>query len=292
MVALPVMFRINGVQVPALQSIDTLTDIDHRGKGLFIKLALRLYKEAAASGFALIYGFPNENSAPGFFKKLNWISFGEAPFLFKPLNPFYFIKKLVHRKKHTDFSSTNYIFNAPKSFSPVSGAVIKSVDHFGDDYNRLWQLAAENIKVCIDRSAAYMNWRYVDKPGEHYYRYGLYVKDTLAAVMIFSIKNKHDGVIGYIMDLIIDPADVAPGKHLLKFASQLFKKHKVDVVLTWNLPGSFNHSCYKQSGYLRLPEKLRPQKLFIGAMALDRARAGLVEDIKNWYISYADSDTA
>ena len=99
-------------------------------------------------------------------------------------------------------------------------------------------------------------------------------------------------MIGYIMELVFDPANEKAGKQLLKFSSMLFRKHKVDVVLAWSIPGTFNHASYKKSGYYRLPEKLRPQKLFVGARVFDPAKANLIGDFKNWYLSYSDSDTA
>ncbi|MEO7523506.1 MAG: GNAT family N-acetyltransferase, partial [Ferruginibacter sp.] len=187
--ALPVIFKINDKLLPGLQSIDTLTDMDHRGKGLFLKLANKLNMDAPANGFALIYGFPNDNSATGFFRKLKWTSFGEAPFLIKPLSTYYFLKKLLIRKKHTDFSSSNYIFEAPQAKQLGQDCIIKVIRNFDKDYDRLWKLTSENIKVCVDRGSTYMNWRYVIKPGEHYYRYGFYKNDKLAGAIVFSIKN-------------------------------------------------------------------------------------------------------
>ncbi|MEO6671546.1 MAG: GNAT family N-acetyltransferase [Ferruginibacter sp.] len=290
--ALPVIFRINQQLFPALQSIDTLTDIDHRGKGLFIKLANALYNDAAANQYKLVYGFPNPNSAPGFYKKLHWQSFGEAPFLFKPLNPFYFFKKIIKRKPHTDFSSSNYIFNAPQGKDVNKDIVIRQVNLFEEDYNEIWKLASKQIHICVDRSAAYLNWRYVDKPGEHYYRYGIYSNNKLSGIVVFSIKNKHGGLVAYVMELVFDPAKINLGKQLLKFANGLCKKNKVDVVLAWSIPGCFNYAAYKGSGYYNLPEKLRPQKLYLGARSFDESLAPMLSNIKNWYISYSDSDTA
>ena len=148
------------------------------------------------------------------------------------------------------------------------------------------------MPVCVDLGGACINKRIIQKPAEHYYRYGIYIQDKLAGVIVFSIKNKHDGLIGYIMELIYDPSKPAAGKALLKFANGLFKKQRVDVVLTWCLPHSFNYNCYRSTGYYVLPEKLRPQKLYLGARVFDEKLNSVVHDIKNWYISYSDSDTA
>lgn len=54
------------------QSGDTMTDPTHQGKGLFIKLAMMTYDYVKNNGVKFIFGFPNQNSYPGFIKKLNW----------------------------------------------------------------------------------------------------------------------------------------------------------------------------------------------------------------------------
>lgn len=55
------------------QSGDTMTSPNHRKKGLFTKLAKLTYELAEKEGVKAVYGFPNENSLPGFKHKLNWI---------------------------------------------------------------------------------------------------------------------------------------------------------------------------------------------------------------------------
>lgn len=54
------------------QSGDTMTHPDHRGKGLFIKLAKLTYELAKTSGIQFVFGFPNKNSYHGFVNKLGW----------------------------------------------------------------------------------------------------------------------------------------------------------------------------------------------------------------------------
>ena len=113
--ALPVLFKIGDDIKPALQSIDTLTDVAHRGKGLFPKLAKKLYADAEVDNYALVYGIPNDSSAPGFFNKLQWTSFGEIPFLVKPLNIFYIINKFLRKKIKNPAPDGIHIYNAVSS---------------------------------------------------------------------------------------------------------------------------------------------------------------------------------
>ena len=57
------------------QSGNTMTHSNHRGQGLFTQLALETYQYCREIGIHLVFGFPNNNSYPGFVKKLSWIHF-------------------------------------------------------------------------------------------------------------------------------------------------------------------------------------------------------------------------
>jgi hypothetical protein len=68
---IPCFFRINGKKVIAAQSADTMTHPEHRKKGLFQDLALKTYVLGAEQGIKFVFGFPNQDSFPGF-RKLKW----------------------------------------------------------------------------------------------------------------------------------------------------------------------------------------------------------------------------
>ena len=289
--ALPVPFMINKRKEFGLQSIDTLTGVKHRGKGLFPKLAKRLLTDAAEENYILIYGFPNENSAPGLFNKLQWTSFGEVPFLIKPINYFYFIKRFF---KSDEVSGPDkvFIYNAPLSTEIDRTTQIKMMVDYDGQYDKIWEKASQNINICVDRSAAYMQWRYITKPCEHYYRYGLFVNGKLEGVVIYAIKKKHRGLIAYLMELIYDPQNLTTGKVLLEFVTKQCKSQKIDVILAWSFSHSFSHKSFKKTGYYNLPERLRPQKLYFGARPLSKKNESEILNLNNWYLSYSDSDTS
>lgn len=68
----PVKLIFEKKSLLAAQSGDTMTHPDHRGKGLFVTLAKMTYELAQQLGVEFVFGFPNDNSYPGFVKKLNW----------------------------------------------------------------------------------------------------------------------------------------------------------------------------------------------------------------------------
>jgi hypothetical protein len=74
--AFPINLTMNGTSYLVAQSGDTMTAPNHRKKGLFIQLAEKTYQLAKEKKIEFVFGFPNENSYPGFQNKLKWVFFG------------------------------------------------------------------------------------------------------------------------------------------------------------------------------------------------------------------------
>jgi GNAT superfamily N-acetyltransferase len=85
--AWPVSLYLGGELVQGAQSMDTMTDPDYRGRGLFVTLAAASYDYMAARGYDLIYGFPNDNSFPGFMRRLAWTHVGDVSTLKRLIAP-------------------------------------------------------------------------------------------------------------------------------------------------------------------------------------------------------------
>ncbi|GAA3977286.1 GNAT family N-acetyltransferase [Mucilaginibacter dorajii] len=69
---IPCFMLIDGKEVLCAQSADTMTHPDYRNKGLFVELAKRTFELCTQSGIKFLFGFPNQNSLPGFVNKLDW----------------------------------------------------------------------------------------------------------------------------------------------------------------------------------------------------------------------------
>jgi predicted N-acetyltransferase YhbS len=69
---IPVYYQLNGVRVKGLLSLNTATDVQHQGKGLFSILANKTYDAAKALGFEFVIGVANQNSTHGFVNKFGF----------------------------------------------------------------------------------------------------------------------------------------------------------------------------------------------------------------------------
>lgn len=285
----PVIFQQFGKQVNAVQSIDTITDINYRGMGLFKKLAIDCYQHAKADGVGFVYGFPNDQSAPGFFKSLGWSPIAEVPFLIKPLNLFYPLKYKFKKNIPFYFNinlGLKWLFTQNKYTSKV-------LHSFDDEYNALWQKYATSFQIGVVRNATYMNWRIANHPTEQYTTHAYYSNNVLVAIFVLAVKEeKHHGKMGYVIDTIYDPSYANDMPYLFYLAQKsTFYKAKVDAVLGWCFNHSNNHILYKKTEFYTIPKKLQPIKLFFGANNFDNSNDTTFFDKKNWYLSYCDSDT-
>jgi len=279
-------FRVEDSRRIAAQSIDTLTDVNYRGKGLFTKLASDVNKRLAADNTPFIYGFPNSSSAPGFFKKLGWekIGDGTVPFLLRPLRLRYFIRQVMKRSSHKVLPLRQFTMRHDR-IRPMQGFHDPSVDVLVSKF-------LDKTKYAICRDSNYLNWRFMQKPEEQYLVYGYYEAEKLKGFVVFVVKQKHGGNIGYLMELIYDPAEPAIGKALLRFATRAMRKTGADLVLAWNFKTSVSRPVFSGNFYFEMPEKLKTIQLFFGACLFDSGiERNSFFDSSNWYISYCDSDT-
>lgn len=68
----PQIIRNKNIDFLVAQSGDTMTHPDHQKKGLFVALAKHTFEYCKTIGISAIFGFPNQNSYPGFINKLNF----------------------------------------------------------------------------------------------------------------------------------------------------------------------------------------------------------------------------
>ena len=69
---IPCYVWLDEKKILAAQSADTMTHPGYRNKGFFRELAQLTYALCRNNGINFVFGFPNQNSLPGFINKLGW----------------------------------------------------------------------------------------------------------------------------------------------------------------------------------------------------------------------------
>lgn len=98
-VTIPVVYQKNKSLFKGLLSLNTATDPNFQGKGLFTQLAERTYALGQSLGFDFVIGVANQNSTHGFIKKLGFE-------LIAPLDVYLFVGKGSNQNNQPDFFSS------------------------------------------------------------------------------------------------------------------------------------------------------------------------------------------
>lgn len=254
------------------QAVDSFVAQEMRGKGLFTKLAKAYAEHVQARGADLLWGFPNDNAAPVWFGKLDWTNHGQVPFLIKPLRAGYFLRKLRLRG---DFPLT---FGQDQNLEPISVV--------GDWADELWDRFSSGIGCATIRDRAFLDHRLLDAPHAQQYRVVAETAPKDGALVATREAEKHGGRIAYVMEAM---GNTALQGVLISELSRL-RDRGVELALAWAYPWSPNYSVLRRSGFLPLPEILRPIRIWFGGRAMS-PRAAPAMHRENRYLSYLDSDT-
>lgn len=79
-------FVRGGVTVRAVRAVDTATDPEYQGRGLFTALTLHGLEQLQAEGVDFVFNTPNDQSLPGYLK-MGWTAVGHVPAAFRIRNP-------------------------------------------------------------------------------------------------------------------------------------------------------------------------------------------------------------
>ena len=135
------------------------------------------------------------------------------------------------------------------------------------------------------RDSSFLQHRLFDGPHSGSYRV---VAETSADGGLVATRQaeKHGGQIAYLMEAM--GGDCVKG--MLNSELARLRNRGVELVLAWCYPWSPNYRHLRACGFMPLPERSRPTRIWFGGRASSN-HGKFAETKSNWYLSYLDSDT-
>jgi hypothetical protein len=278
-------------------STATVTDKRFRGRGLFTVTAQKVYERSSTAECAIIFGFPNGQSMPGFSRNLEWFEIGALPVHLCILHSRPFLQKLF--KSSLIVNGLSGITDAlHSSYAHIAGCksnpVIKLINSNSFDHamSELWRQTFVSERICVARTEKYYRWRYCDKPSASYTFVNARDQDCRGVgFCVFSIAENFGIRFMYILDFLAEenrPDIVSP---LLKEVYKIAKERHVDAVSVLLVPGHPLKRCFISHGYFPVPRRLFPQEIYFAARTntSNISKSSLLK-MSNWYISWGDED--
>lgn len=175
----------------------------------------------------------------------------------------------------------------------LPGHDIRPIARFGADYDSVWGRFSAGIDRTVDKTALYMNWRYVDCPTCRPTRLGLYGRNGLEAVAVGLVRTGLDRFrqpcmrYGEIAELIT-PEPASPGAEaLLRALMRALDRRRVDSIACSSL-----HPLARPL-LQRLGFSSTSSNEFAMAVRLDGAEAPAraSHGAESWYYTAGDGDS-
>ena len=284
----PVRVRVAGRVVPAGLSMNVLTDSDYRGRGLFVKLASSVYERCASDGLEFVYGFPNANSAHGFWTHLGWISLDPVPAMIRPLSLRYYLRRTSLTRPLCGAESEP---STPKESEVANHGNVRMLRVFGAETDELWHEFSRNVGIAIERDHDFMEWRFKRKPDRDYSVMVHSDRERLNALVVYAVTSGGGETVGHVMELLhrADATDAA--LLLLRRTLAVFRRCGCTAAYCVCLAHSPNYGVFRKVGFIARPALFRKSLLHFGVKPLADSDAAFLASRENWYISHADYDT-
>jgi len=253
----PKTVMIKGQRVLAGEIGDTFTDKQYRRLGIFGSLVNMAKEECQEKGIEFIYGTPNDNSLPGYEKKLNFpvirnlkvdyivcpirsalVLAEKLPFLKSIANPLGFACDLLFRLLHSVKGRKR------------TGYVTRKIDYIPEELEHLFQRISSDYDFILERSAKYLRWRFIAGPDVHYIFVSEDRSGKIAGYCILALGTWKNISVGYLMDYLIEGRDQEVFRGLLLEAIHYCKKNAVGMIAAWNARGSWHSNVFRNLGFL------------------------------------------
>ena len=272
---------------------DVMTHPDHRGKGLFLDLDRRAMQEAAGEGWPCVIGLPNSKSADIFTTKLGWEAVGS-------IRPWTFVfgagaDARRERRRAGRLASVAVPWTAwrgsmrrgalrKRFFGKINAVAIPRFDAKADE---LFAQVRERWPWIQERSAAFLNWRFVEAPSQRFRAHGVYAPDgSLRGYAVVQLPERGEAV-GWVVDLLA--ADDVAFAGAMEAALGHLQKVGAAVARATAVEGSWWERELRASGF-RAPASDDRKRIIAHVLDEQHPLASAVRRPSDWYFTDADRD--
>lgn len=267
-------------------SCNVQVDPEYRNQGVFSKLMKDMPNKALERGITSLYAVPNEQSYRSFIKH-GYVEVINLTLLARPLRlSKYFdgILKSIIRP----FESIWKI--RKKSISDVK----QFTNKFDEEFEQLVAKASRRVSIIQNRDKGFLEWRYSNHPTRKYRVFVLREDSFLKGYVVTRRTDINGKEIGVIVDFLVDEEAKNPRgfQDLITVSLEDLWQDGVSLAIATSRQGLLEHNILRKSGFLRIPDFLKPNRLPLVVISYDKKDNTLAKltTFDNWFFSFGDYD--
>lgn len=249
----PIEILVNETCERALLSLNTMTDPDFSGQGLFTRLAQLVYKYSVEKyHYKFVFGFTNSISNRIFSEQLGWSTVYEVPMLQKKLS-------LGAKSLKSDLKIDN---------------------EFKLDYNNILCQKEDGFRIL--KTKEYLIWRYMESPESTYMNFVLSEKKNVNAYAIckfyqedkINVVEWNSSSLNSLETLFLELFNIA-------------QEYNRNIVTTWSRINSKEHLLFERLGFINQ----YPIHYFSLKMLEKETFSIDITDYRKWNLQLGDNNT-
>jgi len=197
----------DGAMLSAVRAVDTATDPEYQGRGIFTRLTLDAIDELRAEGVNLVFNTPNQSSLPGYLK-MGWSVVGRlstAAMLTRPGS----LRTIATARTSADRWSIEIRVGEPAPDVFADYEAIKA----------LLSIPARSGRVATARTPEFLAWRYGFNPLR--YRVLLHGSSPAEGLAVFRLRRRGSAIEAVVCDVLTPRANRRVERALLRSVAQL-----------------------------------------------------------------------
>lgn len=226
-------FLLRGRAVDAVRAVDTATDPDFQGRGIFTRLTLAALEELGGQA-EMVFNTPNDKSLPGYLK-MGWSVVGRIPVRVRVRRPVRFARGLRHLRDEPPGGA-----GPPVDAVPVADALR---DVGGASF---WGPVVDDGRLATPKDEAFLLWRYAEAPLLDYRA----VSIPGRGLAIFRVRPRGRLWEATVAEVLTARGDVGAARKLLSLVA---RAAGVDHVTCAFPTGSGLERAARRAAYVRSP---------------------------------------
>ena len=166
---------------------------------------------------------------------------------------------------------------------------VREVSRFDDRHDRLWASASSSMPCAVVRDASYLNWKYVDQPGQEFLRLEIVEAGEVKGIAVLSFREPDDVYQyrrAFLVDLVAPLGDESRLAQLLEAASAAAAERGADALTCLHIGAPLTKALRQHGFRLREPERY----LLVDPGDLEPRTLDTVLSADSWFVTHGDSD--
>lgn len=284
--SIPTRLQVGSEEFVTAWFVDTMVLASHRNSATGARIIM---ESANVFPFSLSLGQTEQMREIAL--KLGWRQVAALQTYVFPLRPYSVLKTKFHPLIAGVASGGLQVRQYAKhSLSPKPQPLdVHVVERFSDRHDQFWKAIKDEYICAAVRDASYLNWKYVEQPGQEFTRLEMTRDGNVVAVAVLSFAEPCDVYQyrrAFIVEFMVSPSD----SKVVSGALEVIREHCLGASVDSIVFHLINEKLEKQLGEFGFMRREPTRYLLICASSISSETCERLFTPANWLITMGDSD--